>query len=70
MGARDAAIAAGLPEELAYSPKECALFTPYGYRTILRAIGSGELESVARPGGRRRYVTPEAIDRWMGVDHE
>lgn len=70
MGAREAAIAAGLPDKIAYTAKECMAFTPYGYGTILRAIRSGELESVARPGGYRRYVTPEAVERWMGVTHE
>ncbi len=67
MRAAEAALRAGLPEKMAYSTRETALYTGIRYREVIAAINSGELRALI-PSGKARgwYVRPEAVDEWMG----
>ncbi len=58
MRAAEAALRAGLPEKMAYSTRETALYTGIRYRELRALIPSGK--------ARGWYVRPEAVDEWMG----
>lgn len=66
MSAREAALAAGLPERMTYTPRETSEYTGIPYETLLGDIRSGRLRAYVPRGRRRGYrIRPEWVDEWL-----
>ena len=66
MTAAEAAVSAGLPEQMTYSADETAEYTGIPYETLLEEIKGGALRAFVRLGRTKGYrIRPEWVDEWL-----